>query len=166
MQSADWRPRLESSLADFRRCQDQVARSGEKPDRIAAARAWHAELVDQHLAAPGWPREVGPGDQPGGVARVGRRLARPAGRRAPGVRGADHRRQQCPRARRRAARPGSRRGSVREPPGEVGVRAAPACARTACRRPPRRARQSGDRRCGQRTVVEDLYTQPSNSKEP
>lgn len=31
---------------------------------------------------------------------------------------------------------------------------------------PTRARQSGDRRCGQRTVVEDLYTQPSNSKEP
>jgi alkylation response protein AidB-like acyl-CoA dehydrogenase len=59
MQTADWRPRLESLLADFRRRQDDVVRSGAKPDRIEVARAWHAELVDHQLAAPGWPREVG-----------------------------------------------------------------------------------------------------------
>jgi acyl-CoA dehydrogenase len=59
MQTADWRPRLELLLADFRRRQADTARSGEKPDRIEVARAWHAELVDYQLAAPGWPREVG-----------------------------------------------------------------------------------------------------------
>jgi alkylation response protein AidB-like acyl-CoA dehydrogenase len=59
MQTADWRPRLEVLLADFRRRQVEPARSGEKPGRIEAARAWHAELVDHHLAAPGWPRTVG-----------------------------------------------------------------------------------------------------------
>ena len=59
MQTADWRPRLELLLADFRRRQDDVARSGDKPDRIDMACAWHAELVDHQLAAPGWPREVG-----------------------------------------------------------------------------------------------------------
>ena len=59
MATADWRPRLESLLADFRRRQADAAGSGEKPDRIAVARAWHAELVDRGLAAPGWPREVG-----------------------------------------------------------------------------------------------------------
>src|ERR1700712_4945526 len=59
MQAADWRPRLETLLADFRHRQDDVARSGKRPDRIEAARAWHAELVDHRLAARGWPREVG-----------------------------------------------------------------------------------------------------------
>jgi acyl-CoA dehydrogenase len=59
MQAADWRGRLESLLADFRHRQSETARSGVKPDRIEAARAWHAELVDQELAAPGWPRAVG-----------------------------------------------------------------------------------------------------------
>jgi alkylation response protein AidB-like acyl-CoA dehydrogenase len=59
MQTADWRPRLESLLEDFRCRQADAAGSGEKPDRIAVARAWHAELVDHELAAPGWPREVG-----------------------------------------------------------------------------------------------------------
>ncbi|KKC04327.1 acyl-CoA dehydrogenase family protein [Mycobacterium nebraskense] len=59
MQTADWRPRLELLLADFRRRQADIPRSGDKPDRIEAARAWHAELVDHQLAAPGWPREVG-----------------------------------------------------------------------------------------------------------
>ena len=59
MQTADWRPRLESLLADFRRRQADAARSGNKPDRIEVACAWHAELVDHQLAAPGWPREVG-----------------------------------------------------------------------------------------------------------
>jgi len=42
MQTADWRPRLESLLDDFRRRQADAARSGDKPDRIEAARAWHA----------------------------------------------------------------------------------------------------------------------------
>jgi alkylation response protein AidB-like acyl-CoA dehydrogenase len=59
MQTAEWRPRLEALLADFRRCQEDIARSGQKSDRIESARAWHSELVDHHLAAPGWPREVG-----------------------------------------------------------------------------------------------------------
>ncbi len=59
MQTADWRGRLESLLAEVRRRQADIARSGDKPDRIAAARAWHAELVDNELAAPGWPRDVG-----------------------------------------------------------------------------------------------------------
>jgi alkylation response protein AidB-like acyl-CoA dehydrogenase len=59
MQAADWRPRLESLLADFRSRQGDIGRSGEKPDRIEAARAWHAELVDHGLAAPGWPRSAG-----------------------------------------------------------------------------------------------------------
>ncbi|HEY1841676.1 MAG TPA: acyl-CoA dehydrogenase family protein, partial [Mycobacterium sp.] len=51
--------RLESLLAEFRRRQADIARSGDKPDRIEVARAWHAELVDHQVAAPGWPREVG-----------------------------------------------------------------------------------------------------------
>jgi acyl-CoA dehydrogenase len=59
MQEVDWRPRLESLLADFRHRRDNTARTGEKPDRIEAARAWHAQLVDNDLAAPGWPRSVG-----------------------------------------------------------------------------------------------------------
>ena len=64
MQTADWRPRLESLLDDFRRRETDAARSGDKPDRIEVARAWHAELVDHQLAAPGWPREVGGLDLP------------------------------------------------------------------------------------------------------
>ncbi len=59
MQTADWRPRLESLLTEFGQRQAEAARSGEKPDRIEVARAWHAELVDHQLAAPGWPRAVG-----------------------------------------------------------------------------------------------------------
>jgi acyl-CoA dehydrogenase len=59
MQTADWRPRLESLLAEFRQRQVEAAHSGEKPDRIESARAWHAALVDHQLAAPGWPRAVG-----------------------------------------------------------------------------------------------------------
>jgi acyl-CoA dehydrogenase len=64
MQTADWRGRLELLLAEFRRRQADTARSGDKPDRIQVARAWHAELVDHQLAAPGWPREVGGLDLP------------------------------------------------------------------------------------------------------
>jgi acyl-CoA dehydrogenase len=59
MQTPDWRGRLELLLAEFRRRQADIARSGDKPDRIEVARAWHAELVDHQVAAPGWPREVG-----------------------------------------------------------------------------------------------------------
>ena len=63
MQAADWRPRLESLLDDFRRRRDEAV-PGATPDRIAVARAWHAELVDHQLAAPGWPRDVGGLDLP------------------------------------------------------------------------------------------------------
>jgi acyl-CoA dehydrogenase len=56
MSSADWRSRLEGLLAEHRR--EQAAESA-KPDRIDAARAWHAKLVDSALAAPGWPKSVG-----------------------------------------------------------------------------------------------------------
>lgn len=59
MQAADWRGRLESLLAEFRTRQVAAAQSGVKSDRIEAARAWHAELVDNGLAAPGWPQTVG-----------------------------------------------------------------------------------------------------------
>ncbi|WP_432246623.1 acyl-CoA dehydrogenase family protein [Mycolicibacterium sp. ELW1] len=59
METQDWRSRLESLLGDFRRREGEAAASGAKPDRIEAARAWHAELVDHQLAAPGWPRVVG-----------------------------------------------------------------------------------------------------------
>jgi acyl-CoA dehydrogenase len=56
MASADWRPRLEQLIAEQRR--EQAAESA-KPDRIEAARTWHAKLVDNALAAPGWPKSVG-----------------------------------------------------------------------------------------------------------
>src|SRR6201996_6989818 len=59
MQTADWRDRLEVLLAELRQRQREAAASGAKLDRIEAARAWHAELVDHQLAAPGWPRAVG-----------------------------------------------------------------------------------------------------------
>ncbi len=60
MQAADWRARLKSLLAEFRdRQEDRAARSGVIPDRVDSARAWHAELVDNGLAAPGWPRSAG-----------------------------------------------------------------------------------------------------------
>jgi acyl-CoA dehydrogenase len=63
MTSVDWRPRLEQLLSDWgRRRDDAAARAkaeGTKPDRIETARAWHAELVDHGLAAPGWPTAVG-----------------------------------------------------------------------------------------------------------
>jgi alkylation response protein AidB-like acyl-CoA dehydrogenase len=59
MQTDDWRPRLESLLADFRQRRADAASAGSKPDRIDSARAWHADLVDHDLAAPGWPTDVG-----------------------------------------------------------------------------------------------------------
>jgi hypothetical protein len=52
MQSDDWRPRLEQLLEEYGRRQAEAKRSGIKPNRIENARAWHAELVDNHLAAP------------------------------------------------------------------------------------------------------------------
>jgi acyl-CoA dehydrogenase len=58
MQTPEWRPALKALLADFRQ-RSAAAPAGEKPDRIETARAWHAELVDHHLAAPGWPRSGG-----------------------------------------------------------------------------------------------------------
>jgi acyl-CoA dehydrogenase len=63
MRSDDWRPRLEELLADYgRRRREALGKAkvdGTKPDRIEIARAWHAELVDHGLAAPGWPNSVG-----------------------------------------------------------------------------------------------------------
>lgn len=63
MEPAEWRTRLTHLLADFAKRQAEArakaAAGGEKIDRIATARAWHSELVDHRLAAPGWPRSVG-----------------------------------------------------------------------------------------------------------
>src|ERR1700737_918361 len=56
MSSADWRSRLERLLAERRR---EQAGESAKPDRIEAARTWHAKLVDNALAAPGWPKSAG-----------------------------------------------------------------------------------------------------------
>jgi acyl-CoA dehydrogenase len=56
MSSADWRSRLEGLLAEHRR---EQAGESTKPDRIEAARSWHAKLVDNALAAPGWPKSAG-----------------------------------------------------------------------------------------------------------
>src|SRR6195952_5630537 len=56
MPSSDWRSRLERLIDEDR--QEQEAESA-RPDRIEAARAWHAKLVDNELAAPGWPKSVG-----------------------------------------------------------------------------------------------------------
>ncbi|MCT7657089.1 acyl-CoA dehydrogenase family protein [Mycobacterium deserti] len=51
MSSADWRARLERFLTDHGRAHGA--------DRLEAARAWHSQLVDAKLAAPGWPKSVG-----------------------------------------------------------------------------------------------------------
>src|ERR1700730_10848907 len=56
MSSADWRSRLQRLLAERRRNQ---ACEPAKPDRIEAARTWHAKLVDNGLAGPGWPKSAG-----------------------------------------------------------------------------------------------------------
>jgi len=62
-QSEDWRTRLQTLLSDYvSRAAEIKAKAradGVKTDRIEAARAWHAELVDNGLAAPGWPKSVG-----------------------------------------------------------------------------------------------------------
>lgn len=56
MSSADWRSRLERLIDEHRQEQETAS---ARPDRIQAARAWHAKLVDNNLAAPGWPESVG-----------------------------------------------------------------------------------------------------------
>ncbi|ORV50561.1 acyl-CoA dehydrogenase [Mycobacterium europaeum] len=62
-QSTEWRPRLQVLLADYVRRQAELRSEakggGVKIDRVEAARAWHAELVDHGLAAPGWPKSAG-----------------------------------------------------------------------------------------------------------
>lgn len=59
--SDDWRQRLQELMADFgrRQAEAKAKADGIKIDRIAFARAWQAELVDNGLAGPGWPRSVG-----------------------------------------------------------------------------------------------------------
>lgn len=49
----DWRARLRQLLDDYRHEPQVVG------DRIHAARAWQSRLVDEKLAAPGWPKSVG-----------------------------------------------------------------------------------------------------------
>jgi acyl-CoA dehydrogenase len=55
----NWRSRLQKLLDGWRRRQTEAKSAGVKLDRIETARAWHAELVDNDLAAPGWPKTVG-----------------------------------------------------------------------------------------------------------
>ena len=59
MSSDDWRQRLQKLMADFSQRQSGARAAGTKIDRIAVARAWHAELVDNGLAGPGWPKSAG-----------------------------------------------------------------------------------------------------------
>lgn len=53
--TGDWRDRLTTLLADYRK----RPRPATSRERFEAARAWQSELVDAGLAAPGWPREAG-----------------------------------------------------------------------------------------------------------
>ena len=63
MSSDDWRQGLQELMADFIRRQSEAkakARAEQsKVDRTAVARAWQAELVDNGLAGPGWPKTAG-----------------------------------------------------------------------------------------------------------
>jgi acyl-CoA dehydrogenase len=63
MSTDDWRGRLQHVMADFvRRQSDAKAKAkaeSVKVDRIAMAREWQGVLVDNDLAAPGWPKAVG-----------------------------------------------------------------------------------------------------------
>jgi acyl-CoA dehydrogenase len=63
MTADNWRPRLQQLLADFAsrqaKAEAEAKADGVKQDRVETARRWHAELVDNHLAAPGWPKSVG-----------------------------------------------------------------------------------------------------------
>ncbi|BCO34330.1 acyl-CoA dehydrogenase [Mycobacterium heckeshornense] len=55
----DWRARLRHLLAEHASLQAETRAEGVRRDRIEIARAWHAALVDNDLAAPGWPKSVG-----------------------------------------------------------------------------------------------------------
>jgi acyl-CoA dehydrogenase len=63
MAAVDWQQRLQDVMSDFnRRQRDLKAKrkaDGTKYDRVAAARAFHSELVDNNLAGPGWPKSAG-----------------------------------------------------------------------------------------------------------
>ncbi|MGB9304724.1 MAG: acyl-CoA dehydrogenase family protein [Mycobacterium sp.] len=61
MSSDDWRQRLQELMADFGRRQSEpnANAQGRKVDRVGVARAWQAELVDNGLAGPGWPKSAG-----------------------------------------------------------------------------------------------------------
>lgn len=59
MVSDDWRPRLQALLTEFANRRSREKADGVRMDRIDSAREWHAELVDNGLAAPGWPKSVG-----------------------------------------------------------------------------------------------------------
>jgi alkylation response protein AidB-like acyl-CoA dehydrogenase len=63
MLSDDWRQRLQGLMEDFALQQGEVKAKakakGVKLDRIAVARSWQAQLVDNGLAGPGWPKSVG-----------------------------------------------------------------------------------------------------------
>ncbi|WP_319453113.1 MULTISPECIES: acyl-CoA dehydrogenase family protein [unclassified Mycobacterium] len=52
----DWRRRLQQLMNDFGPLHAVGGRGG---DRIALARRWQAQLVDNHLAGPGWPKSAG-----------------------------------------------------------------------------------------------------------
>jgi len=54
-----WRERLQALIADFGRRRDEAKAEGGKVDRIALARAWQADLVNNGLAGPGWPKSAG-----------------------------------------------------------------------------------------------------------
>jgi len=51
-----WRERLKRLWDDYRH---ELAAAEPRPDRITAACRWHSRLVDEGLAAPGWPKSVG-----------------------------------------------------------------------------------------------------------
>lgn len=56
----NWRGRLQNLIGDFGRRQHELrAASAVKIDRVEVARSWHAALVDNNLAGPGWPKSVG-----------------------------------------------------------------------------------------------------------
>lgn len=63
MSPDDWRQRLQQLMTEFGRRQAEAkvkaTAQGVKIDRIAVARAWQAELVDNNLAGPGWPKSAG-----------------------------------------------------------------------------------------------------------
>lgn len=55
--SDDWRTRLKQLLDVYSR--EQASARTVRTDRIEVARQWHSQLVDEKLAAPGWPKSVG-----------------------------------------------------------------------------------------------------------